>query len=444
MQKLICRVKVPRSFIAERNYLCSVIFNEFIDLPYDLVVDDTLVNTYSIGVNDGEIVFIDDFFSRTNEDRSYLLESLIPTRVETVSVEFAPDKDIPLLFGKPEIATEPQVIRCGHDIFASIFYMLTRWEEAVIANTDYLKRFPASESLAVKFNFLHRPVVNEWVEMLANMIRHFVPSWQIKRRQSHQIIFTHDIDFLNSPVTLREFAKDIFKRKSVSAFTRRIKYFAQRENPHNMFNYFMDVSEKHNTVSRFNFMTGHNVPGKDGESYNKSKLYKATLKRIKERGHTIGFHPSLNSYDNPQMFRREKALLEKDAGRNVTEGRQHALRFRMPYTWKMWEGMDMEIDSTLGYSAQEGFRCGTGCIFSTFDVEDRKPMRLMEMPLVIMDTTLHVNKKLGIEESANIIRMYLQCGKRFDMPITLLFHNSIDEEIDWNGWKNLYDELFNQ
>jgi hypothetical protein len=443
MQKITCQIKVPRPFFTERNYLCLVIFNEFLDLPYELVVDDTLVNTYAIIVDGAEILFKDDFFSRTTEDRGYLSENLVPERVELVSAKFAPGKDIPLLFGEREITIGPRVIKCGHDIFASVFFMLTRWEEAVIKKYDFLERFLASESLAVKHNFLHRPVVNEWIEMLANMITHFFPGAHIKKKQSYEIIFTHDIDFLNAPVTLREFAKDIIKRKSISAFYRRAQYLVLRQNPHNLFDYFMDVSEKHNTVSRFNFMTGHNVTGKDGEGYIDTPLYKVVLRRIKERGHIIGFHPSLNSYNNPEMFKKEKRILESDVGHEVVEGRQHALRFKMPDTWKMWEDAGMHLDSTLGYSAREGFRCGTGCIFSTFDVVSRKPLKLKEMPMVVMDTTLHVNRKIGLQQSADIVRQYLFCGQRFDMPVTLLFHNAIDEEIGWKGWKGLYDELFN-
>ncbi len=44
----------------------------------------------------------------------------------------------------------------------------------------------------------------------------------------------------------------------------------------------MNVSEKNNTVSRFYFMTGHNIPGKDGEPYNTTRFYKKVLNKIKK------------------------------------------------------------------------------------------------------------------------------------------------------------------
>ena len=156
----------------------------------------------------------------------------------------------------------------------------------------------------------------------------------------------------------------------------------------------------------------------------------------------MGFHPSLLSYNDPEMFRKERTQLESDLGARVVEGRQHALRFKLPDTWNIWEKEGMAVDSTMGYSAQEGFRCGTGNIFTIFDVVNRNALNLQEMPLVLMDTTLNVNRKLDTEKSKKIISKYLDLAKRYDMPITLLFHNLIDDSIDWKGWKKLYDKLF--
>jgi hypothetical protein len=102
----------------------------------------------------------------------------------------------------------------------------------------------------------------------------------------------------------------------------------------------------------------------------------------------------------------------------------------------------MKIDSTLGFSAHEGFRCGTGFRFKVFDVKQRRTLELQELPLVVMDTTLHVNRRLSTEQSMEIIRSYIDLGKKYNMPVNLLFHNLIDESIDWKNWKQLYEELF--
>jgi hypothetical protein len=104
----------------------------------------------------------------------------------------------------------------------------------------------------------------------------------------------------------------------------------------------------------------------------------------------------------------------------------------------------MQVDGTLGYSSKEGFRCGTGNSFPVFDVVSRRQLSLREQPLVVMDTTLHVNRKLSVEASGAVFSYYMQTGKKYDMPVTLLFHNLLHDAIDWKGWAGLYAELFEQ
>ena len=434
--------KVPASFLPERVYIADVVFREFLGISYRIDQSPGLKDKYIIQVGDKSIEFEDAFFSNIEEKADYLSADLIPSKVFNSAHEFLFEKDIPVLFGSGKMEKSDGFIQCGHDLFASIFFMLTRWEESVIDDKDYLDRFPAQSALTYKFNLLHRPLVNEWVEMLKNMLQFLEPGIEFSPPQSFEVVFTHDIDLLNAPVTIKEFAKDIFKRKRLGALFKRLRYLIKGSNPYDLFDYFMDASEKHKTLSRFYFMTGHNLAGRDGEPYNHTPLYPKVLKKIKERGHIIGFHPSLFSYNDPVMFAKEKLLLEKDIGCPVTEGRQHALRFVLPGTWNIWEDNNMQIDSTLGYSAHEGFRCGTGNIYTTFDVKKRRQLQLKEMPLVFMDNTLHVNRKLSIIEAKQIVRQYIDTGKKYNMPITLLFHNLIDDVIDWKNWKQLYDDFF--
>jgi len=432
---------VPPSFRQERHYLARIVFDNYLGIPYKIQFSDDESSTYTLSRDGKEIVFDDCFFSTINDNKGYINELEIPGKVSFVNSDYC-DNDLVVFYGSGNIITDETRIHCGIDIFASVFFMVTRWEEFINTDADFLGRFPAQSSLAYRFNFLHRPVVNEWIEFLRKIIQFLFPGTGFTPKQKFGIVFTHDIDFLNAPVSIREFAKDILKRKSVHAFNRRLKYLVSKDNPYDLFDFFMDVSERNGSVSHFYFMTGHNVPGKDGEDYNRSRRYMQVLKRIKERGHKIGFHPSLLTYNNPSMFAAEKKRLEDDIGETVIEGRQHALRFKMPDTWRMWNEHGMKVDSTLGYSAHEGFRCGTGCAFPVFDFETREELELHEQPLVIMDTTLNVNRKLNIDESRATIEHYIEEARKHNMPITVLFHNLIADNIDWKGWKMLYEQVF--
>ena len=438
----IVDILIPGDFFPERSYVIGTVFKEFLGLEYHIRVSEELSDSYTITLGEKRIVLADDFFSRYEEPDGYLGMAGIPLSVRYLMTPFIVEKDIPVFLGGAGFSKEENEIICGIDIFGMVFFMLTRWEEYVIGERDYLQRFPAESSLAFKHGFLNRPVVNEWIALLAGMMRSLWPGIAIIPRERYGIVFTHDIDLMSKPVSLREFAKDVLKRKSPLAFSRRLGYLFGAGNPYDIFDYFMDVSERHHTVSRFYFMTGHQVPHRDGEPYNDKPIYKKALQRVRERGHVTGFHPSLNTFNDLSLFRQQKAQLEKDCGGLISEGRQHALRFELPLTWQIWEAAGMQVDGTMGYSSREGFRCGTGNSFPVFDVVNRRQLALREQPLVVMDTTLHVNRKLSVQASGEIFRYYMEVGKKYDMPVTLLFHNLLHDAIDWEGWAGLYANLF--
>jgi hypothetical protein len=174
---------------------------------------------------------------------------------------------------------------------------------------------------------------------------------------------------------------------------------------------------------------------KDQKFYLNSKRFKLKVKDIKRRGHCIGFHPGYYTYDNFERWNSEKRLLEDAVKDQISEGRQHYLRFSVPDTFRIWDKNYMEFDSTLGYADHEGFRCGTGDNFSVFDFHERRQLHIKEIPLIIMDGTL---RRYSKEKAQSIIQYYLHMGRRYNSKITLLFHNSTFYGEEWEGYDILY------
>ena len=105
----------------------------------------------------------------------------------------------------------------------------------------------------------------------------------------------------------------------------------------------------------------------------------------------------------------------------------------------------MKVDSTCGYADVEGFRCGTGDEFYVFDVLKSKKLKLKERPLIIMEGTLNGEnyRNLSKEEAMKIIKYYFNITKKYNSTITLLWHNSsFDENSCWNGWIDVYENIF--
>jgi hypothetical protein len=166
------------------------------------------------------------------------------------------------------------------------------------------------------------------------------------------------------------------------------------------------------------------------------------VSRILRRGHILGFHPSYSSHLNVGQWASERQAIEREFGVTLTEGRQHYLRFRVPETWRIWDEAGMLLDSTAGYADHEGFRCGTGDRFSTFDVRRRRAMPLIELPLIVMEGTLSAYRRVSAEEALTVFRRYIDGATRYRMPLTILFHNNSFDEVRWPGWRRTYQAIF--
>ena len=75
------------------------------------------------------------------------------------------EPSIPVLYGSPGLFKNKNRIHLNLDIFGSIFFMLTRYEELAIKERDQHDRFSAFSSHAYKNGYLNRPLVDEYVEI---------------------------------------------------------------------------------------------------------------------------------------------------------------------------------------------------------------------------------------------------------------------------------------
>lgn len=435
------QIVIPNNNIPEREYIIKILFLDFLGLQYKVVVSDNDIN-YSICFDNNVLVIRDCFFGLYADARSYLTMDAIPKEIIYAKNEYIIENNIPVIFGTDEILVTNNRIICGIDIFASSFFMLTRWEEYVNKIRDEHARFPGSASIAFNNDFLQRPLVNEYVEMLWRLMLKL--GYAVEReKRTFELILTHDIDHLDYPMTYRIIIGDILKRRNLKLATKHFKYYCLTgSNPYDTFNFLMTKSEKSGLKSHFYFMSSDSKLTKDPKFYLRSKRFKSKVEEIKRRGHIIGFHPGYYTYNNLERWSNEKLLLEKAVSMEIVEGRQHYLRFDIPITFRFWDQNKMDVDSTLGYSDCEGFRCGTGDTFSVFDFIERRQLRVKERPLIIMDGTLKQYKRYSPDHSLRVIQHYISVGKRYNSAITLLFHNT-SFYGEWEDYKSLYNELMN-
>ena len=441
--------RIPDNNVEERKYIISVLFKDFLHAePPQIELADTDCTT--LLYDDKKIVFRDHFWNAHPKPLSYLDIRNLP-QPTFINSKFFWMKGFPFLFGNNELEISilygndefevaTNLITCGIDIWASAFFMLTRWEEYVNPTRDELGRFPASESMALKYNFLHLPVVNLYAELLNKMLRNigYYPEDDENCNDGNDIlektlIPTHDIDILQSNPKWKSIGGDILKRHDLKMALHRLFTF---RDPLDSYDYLMDKSEHIGTKSIFFFMAADHREGYS-DNYLNTKKFKETIEKIKKRGHIIGFHAGHGTADNPERYAEELQLLRQHTGLDITFSRQHFLKFDIPKTFNILEANGITHDFSLGYSDSEGFRCGTGNSYQVFDFLARKTLNVREVPLIIMDSTLNNKEHLSTAQAEKLFEDYIPNYT----PISILFHNSSFDNYTWKGWKKLYDEI---
>ena len=430
-------------FKEEKEYLFSTIFNDFLGLTY-VVNYQKDTHNYEITYQNKKTVFEDHFFNNCSSQKNYLTSKNIPKNIAILNYESFPN--LPVLYGSSTIKKENNTAIFELDIFASIFFMLTRWEEFVNPIRDEHQRFPASASTAFKNNFLHRPIVNEYIELIwAELLKMNYPA-ELRKKNTFELHISHDVDhpllYTSRSNKLRKLGFYALKKKDVFTSKRIIKNLFSSNDPYDTFDFLMNMSEELNTTSRFYFMAG-GTSEKDIKYSLNSPFIQNLFRKIKERNHIIGFHPSYNSYNDNLLWKKEKEYLANVSKTDILEGRQHYLRLEIPKTLSIWDENNMQFDSTLGYADSMGFRCGVCYPFHPFDLVSKKKLKLLEIPLIIMEGTAIGYMQLTPNEFYNQATALRNEVKKYHGIFSFLWHNSSFFTSNYAPFEEHYKNLIN-
>ncbi|MCF8241922.1 MAG: polysaccharide deacetylase family protein [Melioribacteraceae bacterium] len=437
------KIIIPKKFINEKKYIIEVFFEWILKIEY--VVELGEAGNYIIQLSNGnEIEIADFFFGNNDESQSLSNDVFLPGNIKQLHSEYAFEESTPILFGENKIEkiekddNFKRFVLHG-DLFGSAFFMLTRLEEFIKPAVDEHIRFRGRSSFAFKNHFINRPVVNEYAELIWNIMVNLGCDEKLRTEIGYKIIPTHDVDKVYYKFSWINFFADVFLDGNINRAIKRLRL--DKHNYWDTFNWLMDQSEKNNLKSIFYFMadSSHKL---DNRYSLKDPFILEKIKIIKERGHVVGIHPGYGTMDNQAEWSRQKKLLEDTTNSFINESRQHYLRFNISVTGRILENEKIKYDSSLGYPDVLGFRCGTSCEFPLYDVVNRKKLNVIERPLIIMETILRDRK--NTEDSAinsiEVFDYYKSMCKKYKIPITILFHNNSFDPIRWNGWKKIYEE----
>ncbi len=438
-------VHIPNNHVPERTYIVRTMLSHFCGIETEIVTDKDRKD-YELHWGDHSISIADRFFGKFPDGIYYAHTDHLPKKIMQASAVGL--DNILILYGDEQLEITRNSIVCHVDLFAGAFFMLTRWEESVNSKKDLHDRFPAEEALTVKEGFILRPIVDEYCHLLKQWLKtlgYLIP----EESASYKIVPTCDVDipfFWSSKPLWKILGGRLRKHfnplKLISAYGdyRKVKE-GIKEDPYDTFDYLMSLAEAHDHPFQFNFIAGGNTRY-EGYYAIEDEDIKRLISQANSRGHQIGLHPSYQSYKDADLMKKEKELLQKSTGLTITASRQHFLRFTTPDTWRHLSAAGILEDSTSGYAAEPGFRCGTSRPFPVFDMHQRRELSLIERPLLVMDVSLRFYKKLTIEESIVLCEKIKAEVKKHNGEFVFLWHNSALSEIDgWEEWKEVLEYL---
>jgi hypothetical protein len=319
-------------------------------------------------------------------------------------------------------ASDRETIRFNFDLPAATLFTLARVEETVISERDSHGRFPASASIAVKEDFLHRPIVDEYGFALEQALQCLMPQWSAERKPL-RVKLSHDVDVIGIPFSLRSTVGHTFQRRSPRATIQDFLSLVTKRKPVYLesLSQFAKLSTDHALDSAFYWKAS--AAGKNDSGYDLGNAkVTSTLCWLKERGFESGVHPGYETFHSQQKLRDEVDKLRQCIGNDELGGRQHYLRW-LPETWRHWEACGLAYDSSVGFADRIGFRAGTCLPYRPWLWEENREANLLEIPLLVMDRTLAYYMKLSPQESFLRVLNCLERCRAVGGVFTMLWHN---------------------
>ena len=457
-------VKTGKNFRPERQWIIETLLGNFLGLEHEICFEGDQNEQTSIQLQDKTLTVDDQFFS-TNVGH-WLKESSLPNQPLArwkVAADL-PDvrlvaPELPVLFGNAGFArVDDSTARLNLDIFGSAFFMMSRYEEVALKSKDRFGRFPAADSVAVAEDFIERPIINEYLEVLWECMKVHWPSLARKERAYTQAI-TCDVDRPYQPGTnsafkqIRTVGADIVVRKSPTRAAQSLLNYVAAKTGNFRFDPYMSGLERIMSVNErlgnrvtFYFIASDSGKSLDGDYSIEDPIIGKALKSLHERGHVIGLHPGITTFDNADGMLEERnrlssVLADQRIDQDLADVRQHYLLWRADLTPQIHESADFHMDSSMAFAERCGFRAGVCYDYPFFSIVERRKLNLRIRPLIVMDTTVtsesYMNFGTGTEAFQFISGLQDAC-RRVSGEFVLLWHNDSFED---EGHKRLYESI---
>ncbi len=332
----------------------------------------------------------------------------------------------------------------NHDLFAFIFFHLSRYEEYLPSNRDHHDRYQSTAS--VLSDYLHLPVVDYALLYFMKLIKSLT-SKQLTLKKLPALDITFDIDHAwkykhkGLFLSMGGILKSLFKLEIQNILKRFEVILGKRVDPYDLD--LWQTTYRMEDVGYF-FLLSNRRKYDKGFSIDNVKLQQ--LMNDLSEVHEIGIHPGYDTYQDSSLLKQQVNLFKRILGSSPRFSRQHYLQFKLPETYRNLLSLNsITCDYTMGYADRLGFRAGTSREFFWFDILENTSTNLLIRPFQIMDVTLKNYMKLNTNESLDAIANFQSILSDTSGTLRVIWHNSSPPwESEWSHYKPVIDLLLSK
>jgi peptidoglycan/xylan/chitin deacetylase (PgdA/CDA1 family) len=352
-------------------------------------------------------------------------------------------RQVPFFFDealeKPLLVFQEDKVIVSTDIISAAFYLLSGWQEYLSTERDQHGRFPYAASVQKKYGFVALPVVNYYFDVLKTAVEHVSRQLlQPRRWGNHAAEFaafiSHDVDNLHSG--WKAPAKTALQQRKLGLFGKLLWQHLTQPDAWDNLEEVAAATAQYGAKSTFFLLPakGRAINGTPNADYEMTGS--EFWQRLSTLECTLELHGSIGTATNIQRLLAEDEILD------ALGVRFHYLSWDPIQTPAVIEKSRFLYDSTLGFAEHFGFRHSYCQPFYPFDFANTRATDFLEIPLNVMDATLHHPNYLQLApaEILPALQPLFAETKKFGGVVSVLWHNqNFDPANTQNGPRQFHE-----
>lgn len=418
---------------ARFNYIIDWIFRQRLGLNYRIAHDEQDVAALPFFIAYGRS--LPNAFSIPD---AYLLWE---KKITPHNIAIGEWNTVPTLY-----ATSGHNYSIPFDIFSAAFFLISRYEEYYDFKADKHNRYPATESIIYKKGWLRRPILDEWIELFRKELSAHIdiPVQDFSFRPTYDIDIAFSYLHKGRTRTVGAFFRDLLKLKFSQIGERISVAQGKKQDPYDSYGQLSQWHKQYNYTPLFFILASLQTTDFDKNIRPTNTHMQTLIKHMSDEGE-IGIHPSYHSDKHPEYRRKEKAILEEISDRAITKSRQHYIKLCMPQTYHGLIADGIADDYSMGYGTHLGFRAGTGCTFTWYDLKKEEATSFRVHPFCFMDTTAMYEEKMNAQQAFEALSEMKKLLQQCNSQLITIFHNfSLGTDPAWKEWKEAYGNFIHR